>query len=150
MILLSTQHVTKHVTCQNKLRWDVIWSQKSNVLENISTFHQPLNVGRKILSIKGRFRRWLVLQNNLKSFTLTKQLSKIKHLFITPYPRFLKKTSIPDSVRNLWYIKYCRLSSTRGLELAPEALNILTILSAITVKRLAIEREMKQTFLRIT
>ena len=31
VILLSTHNVTKHLTCHNKLR--------SNVLENISTFH---------------------------------------------------------------------------------------------------------------
>ena len=31
-------------------------------------------------------------------------------------PKSVKKTSIPDSVKSLWYSNYCNLSSTWGLE----------------------------------
>ena len=47
---------------------------------------------------------------------------------------------MPDYVKSLWYIKHYSLSSAI---LGP------AILSTITVKRLAVEREVKQNFLKI-
>ena len=59
-----------------------------------------------------------MLQIDSKSYTTTKWLNKIKHLFITPYkPNFVKKISMKYSdISSLWYIKRYSLSSTRGFE----------------------------------
>ena len=79
----------------------------------------------------------LPIQNHPKPHINEKRRNKAKYLTSKSIkPKFVKKTSMPNSVESLGYIKCYSLSS-------PDLLKALAILSDTTVRRSAVDQDLK-------
>ena len=127
---LITFRVESSIISKDRTITDNITMKMINVyLENCKTKNRPLGN----FSINGIFFSRFPVHNNLNPQITEKRRNKAKYLTWNSI-KLVKKTSIPNSVESLGYIK-CYSS------VVPDLLKSLAFLSNTTIRRSAIDRE---------